>query len=99
MTTNPIIEFTQDPDRRARLSAVLVDPVFAEAIDIVLETMKPKVGGPGDANTIIAASHFHQTAGANHLLDKLRSMTRPITPATPLKVKSLAASPDDLPKT
>lgn len=92
-------EFSKDPTRREKLAAALADPTLMEAIEIVKELMEPKIGGSADAAPAMAASYFHQVAGANYFRKKLRELTRePSTAKTPKARPGLAKSIDDLPK-
>jgi len=96
MTTE---EFTQDPSRRKTLAAILGDPVFMEAIAIVKKKMEPKKGGSAEAATVIAASYFHQVAGANHLITELHDLVAtPVERKGPKTRPPLAKSEADLPK-
>lgn len=95
----PATLFAKDPARRTRLAEILNDPVFREALDIAEDQMKPQAATQADAVPAIAASRFHQVAGANDLVKKLQNLTR-----EPKKVKApttprLARTLDDLPKT
>lgn len=91
-------EFTKDPSRRKALAAALANPVLVEAIAIVEEMMEPKTGTQADAAPAMAASYFHQVAGANHFRRKLRDLTRePSEKKTP-RGKALAKTADDLPE-
>ena len=92
-------EFSKDPTRREKLAAALADPTLIEAIEIVKELMEPKIGGSADAAPAMAASYFHQVAGANYFRKKLRELTRePSTTKAPKARPGLAKSIDDLPK-
>jgi len=91
-------EFTKDPARREALAKALADPALQEAFAIVAETMEPKTGTQADAAPAMAASYYHQVAGANHFRKKLRDLTRePTVPKTP-KLRGLARTEADLPK-
>lgn len=91
-------EFTKDTARREALAKALADPTLVEAFDIVRELMEPKTGGQADAAPAMAASYFHQVAGANYFRRKLRDMTRePVERKAP-RVKTLAKTIDDLPQ-
>lgn len=92
-------QFAKNPAKRDQLTKVLSDPALVEAMEIAEELMEPKTGTQADAVPAMAASYFHQVAGANHFRKKLREMTRePVEKKTP-KVRTLAKSEDDLPKT
>lgn len=91
-------QFVKDPGRRDRLAEILSDPVFREANDIVEELMEPKTGTQADAAAVMAASYYHQVAGANHFNRKLREMTREPVEKKPMRMKSLATKPEDIPK-
>ena len=91
-------EFTKDPARREALTKALADFVLQEAFAIVEEMMEPKTGTQADAAPAMAASYFHQVAGANHFRRKLRDLTRePSEKKTP-RGKALAKTADDLPE-
>jgi len=91
-------QFVKDPGRREKLAAALADPVLQEAFALVEELMEPKTGTQADAAPAMAASYFHQVAGANYFRRKLRDLTRePTVPKTP-KLRTLAKTVDDLPK-
>lgn len=91
-------EFIKDPARREALAKALADPALVEAIEIVKEMMEPKTGTQADAAPAMAASYYHQVAGASHFRKKLRDLTRePAVSKTP-KIRSLAKTIDDLPK-
>lgn len=91
-------EFTKDPARREALAKALANPALVEAIEIVKEMMEPKTGTQADAAPAMAASYFHQVAGASHFRRKLRDLTRePSEKKTP-KGRALARSVEDLPK-
>lgn len=92
------IQFAKDGEKRKRLEAILNDPVLIEATAIVKELMEPKTGGQADAAPAIAASYFHQFAGAKHFRAKLRALTREPKELKPLQPKKLAKTLDDLPK-
>lgn len=94
----PAVIFAKDVERRNRLAALLLDPVFREAIDIVEDQMAPKTGLQSDAVPAIAAARFHQVAGAKDLLDKLNTLTREPKKAPVVKSPRLARTEDDLPK-
>jgi len=94
-----IQQFTQDAVRRDRLAAILADPVFTEAVALTKRKMEPKKGGSAEAATVIAASYFHQVAGANHLITELHDLTAPpVEKKTPRTRPPLAQSEADLPK-
>ena len=92
-------QFARDSGRREKLTAALADPTLVEAIDIIRDLMEPKTGGQADAAPAMAASYFHQVAGANHFRKKLRDLTRePVEKKTPTGRPPLAKSEADLPK-
>jgi len=94
----PAERFNEDPNRRTRLAALLADPVLAEAMDIVDDMLRPKAGSATDSNQPLTVAKFHQSAGANEFVKLLKVMTRVPVTRTPVKVKSLASSIEDLPK-
>lgn len=94
----PAVIFAKDVEKRNHLAALLLHPVFREAIDIVEDQMAPKTGLQSDAVPAIAAARFHQVAGAKDLLDKLRTLTREPKKAPVAKTKQLARTEADLPK-
>ena len=92
------LKFAKDPGRRESLAKILENPDLKEAFAIVEALMEPKIGGQADAAPAMAASYYHQVAGANHFRKKLRDLTRePIEKKVP-KLKTLAKTIDDLPK-
>jgi len=91
-------EFTKDPARREALTKALADFVLQEAFAIVEEMMEPKTGTQADAAPAMAASYFHQVAGANHFRRKLRDLTREPSEKKTLRGKALAKTADDLPE-
>ena len=92
------IQFAKDPGRREALAAALADPALIEAIEIVKELMEPKTGGQADAAPAMAASYYHQVAGANQFRKKLKELTREAVVKKPLTTRGLAKTVDDLPK-
>ena len=91
-------EFTKDPAKRDALIRALADPALVEAMAIVEEMMEPKIGGSADAAPAMAASYYHQVAGANYFRKKLRDLTRePVERKVP-KMRSLAKTIEDVPK-
>ena len=101
MTTleEAIQQFTQDATRRDRLAAILADQVFVEAVALTKRKMEPKKGGSAEAATIIAASYYHQVAGANHLMTELHELTAPpVEKKTPKTRPPLARTEADLQK-
>ena len=93
------LQFAKDGEKRKRLEEILNDPVLVEATSIIKEIMEPKTGGQADAAPAIAASYFHQFAGAKHFREKLRNLTREPKEIKPLQVRKLAKTLDDLPPT
>ncbi len=91
-------KFAKDTSRRERLAKALADPTLQEAFALVEELMEPKTGTQADAAPAMAASYFHQVAGANYFRRKLRDLTRePVEKKTP-KGRTLAKTVDDLPR-
>lgn len=92
-------EFTKDPARRETLARALADPALVEAIAIAKKLLEPKRGNNADAAPAMAASYYHQAAGANFFITKLQELTE-----TPLEKKVLrnktqnARTLDDLPQ-
>lgn len=92
-------KFAKDSGKRIALASALADPYLQEAFAIVEELMEPKTGTQADATPAMAASYFHQVAGANYFRRKLRDLTRePAEKRTPRGRPDLAKTPDDLPK-
>jgi len=91
-------EFSKDPARREALTKALANPALIEAIEIVKEQMEPKTGTQADAAPAMAASYFHQVAGANNFRKKLRDLTREPSEKKLPKGRALARSVDDIPK-
>ncbi len=94
----PAVTFAKDAVRRTHLAALLLDPVFREAVGLAKDMMAPKAGTQADAVPAIAAARFHQVAGAKDLLDNLDSLTREPQKASAPKSPRLARTLDDLPK-
>lgn len=92
------VQFAKDAVKRQRLEDILNDPVLVEATTIIKELMEPTTGGQADAAPAMAASYFHQFAGAKHFRMKLRSLTREPVERKVLQSKRLAKTLDDLPK-
>lgn len=92
------VQFAKDAEKRKRLEDILNDPVLIEATTIVKELMEPTTGGQADAAPAMAASYFHQFAGAKHFRTKLRSLTREPAERKVPQVRKLAKTLDDLPK-
>lgn len=96
--STPEEQFNKDAGRRRALAEALANPTLQEAFAIVEEMMEPKTGTQADAAPAMAASYFHQVAGANYFRRKLRDLTRePSEKKTP-KLRTLAKTVDDLPK-
>lgn len=91
-------QFVRDPGRREALAAILADPTFVEAKDIVDELMEPKIGTQADAAPAMAAAYYQQVAGANYFIKKLKELTREPKSPKQLTIKKLAKTEDDLPK-
>ena len=101
MTTDdptPQQQFTSDATKRARLKALLADPILQEAIDIADDMMRPRTGTTADANQPLTVAKFHQSAGANEFVRLLHSFTKEMRAPTKLEARRLAKSEDDLPK-
>jgi hypothetical protein len=94
----PATKFVKDVSRRNHLAAILLDPVFREALDIAEDLMGPQTGTQADAVPAIAAAKFHQMAGANELVKKLHVLTREPAKQVAPKIRSLARTLEDLPK-
>lgn len=101
MTTDdptPQQKFTADAAKRARLKALLADPVLEEAMDIADDLMRPRTGTTADANQPLTVAKFHQSAGANEFVRLLNSFTKEMREPTKLEIRRLAKTADDLPK-
>ena len=95
----PEEEFTKDPVRRTALAAALAIPELIEAFAIIEELMEPKIGGSADAAPAMAASYFHQVAGANYFRKKLKELTRePVEKKTIKPRPPLLREGDEIPK-
>jgi hypothetical protein len=99
MDTNetPEIKFTNDAVKRARLLALLSDPVMQEAMGIVDDSMRPKAGGASDTNQPLSIALFHQSAGASTFQAKLQILTKEQVKRAKVEPRGLAKSIDDLP--
>ena len=95
---SPFIEFASDPKKRTELLAVLANPTFAEAIEIIDEMMEPKIGTQADVQPMIAAAKCHQVAGKNHFKTLLKRMTKEPTAREKVAGRSLAETADDVPE-
>ena len=93
----PFDKFTADAPKRAQLLALLDNPVMREAMDLVDDSMRPKAGNSTDSNQPLSIAKFHQSAGANEFITKLRGLTKERLKRKPVEVRSLAKSADDLP--
>jgi hypothetical protein len=91
-------QFAKDPGRREALATALADPILQQAFAIVEEIMEPKIGGQADAAPAMAASYFHQVAGANYFRKRLHDLTREPQERKVPQIKKLAKTIDDLPK-
>lgn len=89
--------FTSDATKRAQLKALLADPVLQEAMEIADDLMRPKCNTPADGNQPIAIAKFHQSAGVNQFLTKLRDMTRVQKELVKPAIKKFAKTAADLP--
>lgn len=90
-------QFTSDAVKRARLKAILADPILQEAIDIADDLMRPRTGTTADANQPLTVAKFHQSAGANEFVRLLNSFTKEMRTPTKLDARRLAKAIDDLP--
>lgn len=103
MTTNEepsaYEKFVSDAVKRARLKAILADPILEEAMDIADDLMRPRCGTPADANQPLTVAKFHQSAGANEFVRHLTKLTKEFVKPTAPTPRRLAKSEDDLPKT
>ena len=94
---SPRDAFLADASKRARLYAVLRDPVIEEAIAIAEDMLRPRVGTAADANQPLSIAKFHQSAGANAFVQNLCELTREKKAPVKLTPRKLAESPEDLP--
>lgn len=94
----PFESFVLDPVKRDRLKAILSDPLFTEAVNIVDDMMSPKAGAATDSNQPLTIARFHQCAGANEFQQKLKSLTKEAAERKPLTPRKLAERPEDLPE-
>ena len=95
--TTEATDFSKDPSRRGRLEAILQDPVFVEALDIVEAQMEPQTGTQADAVPAMAAAKMHQVAGANELKKRLKSLTQEPREVKPLRGRQIITRPEDIP--
>lgn len=93
----PQQQFTSDAVKRARLKALLEDPILQEAIDIADDLMRPRTGTTADANQPLTVAKFHQSAGANEFVRLLTSFTKEMRIPAKLESRKLAKVIDDLP--
>jgi hypothetical protein len=71
----PAETFSTNPDKRNALAAILRDPAFREALDILKDELEPESSDKEAlVNPQIAVSQRHQVAGANHVLKGLRRL-------------------------
>lgn len=94
----PYDSFVADAHKRAHLKALLGDPVLQEAMDIAEDLLRPKSGTPADANQPLSIAKFHQSAGANEFVRRLKELTKEQRLVVKPSVRKLAKSEDDLPK-
>ena len=95
----PEVKFTNDAVKRGRLLALLSDPVMQEAMDIADDAMRPKSQDATDGNQFLTIAKFHQSAGANEFMGRLRNLTKEKLRREKVEPRGLAQTLDDLPKT
>lgn len=95
----PLERFTADATKRARLYALLRDPVMEEAMTLAEDAMRPRTGTAADANQPLSIAKFHQSAGASDFVQRLRGLVKEPRVATKLTPRRLAKSEADLPPT
>lgn len=91
------VAFAKDAGKRAALAKALSNQTLREAIEIVLEQIEPETGTQADALPAVAAAKYHQVAGANDLLKKLRKLTVEPKEVKVPRVKNIARTIEDLP--
>ncbi len=91
--------FVSDAVKRARLKAILADPILEEAMRIADDLMRPRTNTPADANQPLTVAKFHQSAGANEFVQRLNAMTREQKVVVRPIPRRFAKTEDDLPKT
>lgn len=91
-------KFVSDAVKRARLKALLADPILEEAMRIADDLMRPRTNTPADANQPLTVAKFHQSAGANEFVRQLSAMTRERKEVVKPTPRRFAKTEDDLPK-
>jgi len=72
---SPAETFSTNPDKRAALVAILREPAFREAIDILKDELEPEASDKeAIVNPQIAVSQRHLNAGVNHIIKGLRRL-------------------------
>lgn len=89
-------DFQQDGDRRNKLAKLIANPVLKEALEILKDEIEPKAGPALPIeNTTVAASLYHQHAGANSIIKGLTRLCNEFKPVKPLTGKRLQPVPKD----
>lgn len=71
-----------DPSKQEKLSAILRDPVLAEAIELHLATVRSQYPDTRDTTPdLLLARRSIEQGGVEHLIQSLDLFTRPVTEA------------------
>lgn len=90
-------DFQKHEQNRTRLSEILTDPVFIEAVATVKKMHEPVIEAATSLNPVLAASRYQKVAGINALLTGLENLTKTITEPKRLVEKALISSEDQIP--
>lgn len=82
MTPTPSLSerFQSDQIRRAELETLLQHPTLVLAFEALKDEIEPKVTDLTTANPVISAAKYQNVAGANHILEGLKRLTREFAP-------------------
>jgi hypothetical protein len=69
-------QFQNSEERRARLYEIITDPVFAQAIAVLIDELNPDRANDGVPSPVVAAARFQQIAGATHVRRGLDRLTK-----------------------
>jgi hypothetical protein len=82
-------DFQKDGGKRNRLLAILRDPAFREAQEILRAELEPSGDLPIFFNPDNAAARYHQHAGMKYFMDGLRRLSKEPHEKKPLVGKQL----------
>ena len=90
-------QFQNSEERRARLYEIISDPVFVQAVSVLVDELLPDRRNEGVMNPVSGNSGYQQLAGAMVLTRGLDRLTKPYAAPKKLRVKELARTEADLP--